>query len=68
VHILEDKLRAIEEKSTLVLSLFDSGLDNQLEFLLAEKNRVTIELELTDAQQAQSSSLISVYKSLGGGW
>jgi len=68
VHILKDKLYAGKEKSALVKSLFKSGLDNQLDFLLAEKNRITIELELTDTQQAHSTALISVYKSLGGGW
>jgi NodT family efflux transporter outer membrane factor (OMF) lipoprotein len=67
-RILEEKLSAATRERDLVDSLFQSGLDNQTQYLLAEKNRITIELELTGVEQSVSTSLISVYKSLGGGW
>ncbi len=67
-HVLEEKLSAATRERDLVYSLFQSGLDNQTQYLFAEKNRVAIELELTDAEQSVSTSLVSVYKALGGGW
>jgi outer membrane protein TolC len=68
MHIIEEKLFAVTRERDLISSLFQSGLDNQTEYLLAEKNRITTELELTNVKQSVSTSLISVYKALGGGW
>lgn len=68
VAVIQEKLDAIIQEQRLIQSLFDSGLANKTEALLAEKNRITIESELTDNQQAASSSLISLYKALGGEW
>jgi NodT family efflux transporter outer membrane factor (OMF) lipoprotein len=67
-NIIEEKLFAVTRERDLVSSLFQSGLDNQTDYLLAEKNRITTELTLTDVKQSVSTSLVSVYKALGGGW
>jgi NodT family efflux transporter outer membrane factor (OMF) lipoprotein len=66
--ILEEKVFAATKERDLIKYLFECGLDSQTQYLLAEKNLVSIELEFTDSEQSVSNSLISVYKSLGGGW
>lgn len=68
VKVLHDKLVSSKKRSDLTQSLFACGLDNELDSLSAEKNRFVTELELTNAQQLQSTALIALYKSLGGGW
>lgn len=66
--ILSRKLAAAIKERDLAKERFNSGLDDQITYLLAERNRLQIELELTDVQRAVSSDLIAVYKALGGGW
>jgi NodT family efflux transporter outer membrane factor (OMF) lipoprotein len=67
-NIIEEKLFAVTRERDLVSSLFQSGLDNQTDYLQAEKNRIAAELTLTDVKQSVSTALVSVYKALGGGW
>jgi NodT family efflux transporter outer membrane factor (OMF) lipoprotein len=68
VAILTDKLSAATTQRDLYATRFEGGLANKMDVLNAEKNRLDIERELTDAQQSVSISLISLYKALGGGW
>lgn len=68
VTVLTEKLSAATTQRNLYASRFDGGLANKMDLLQAEKNRINIELELTQSQQALSSALISLYKALGGGW
>lgn len=66
--LLAQKLSAVSKERDYVKSLYNSGLNSQTDYLNAEKNRINIEIEFTDSQNALSSDLISVYKSLGGDW
>ncbi|MFA5307256.1 MAG: efflux transporter outer membrane subunit [Candidatus Babeliales bacterium] len=68
VAVLTEKLSAATTQRDLYASQFEGGLANKMDLLQAEKNRISIELELTNTQQALSSALISLYKALGGGW
>jgi NodT family efflux transporter outer membrane factor (OMF) lipoprotein len=68
VGVLTQKLAAATRQRDLYTSRFEGGLDSEVQWLVAEKNRLTMALELVDVQLASSSSLISVYKALGGGW
>ncbi len=68
VAVLCEKLLVATRKSDLAYEVFCSGLVNEIDFLLAEKNRLTIEAELTSAEQAASVALVSMYKALGGEW
>jgi NodT family efflux transporter outer membrane factor (OMF) lipoprotein len=68
LQIITQKLSATSKNRDLVASLCASGLADTLELLRAERNRLLITLQLTNVQQSLSSSLIFVYKALGGGW
>lgn len=68
VQVLTHKLRAITIERDLIAEKYVSGLANELDLLLAEKNRLESELELTDVQQSASTATIALYKALGGGW
>ena len=68
LRILERKLSAIAQERDVMQSLLGSGLGNQTDVLIAQKNYLAIAVELTDAQQAISTALVATYKALGGDW
>ena len=68
VQVLTHKLRAITIERDLIAEKYVSGLSNELDLLLAEKNRLESELELAGVQQSASTATIALYKALGGGW
>lgn len=66
--ITEEKLDAATTKRDLIQSRFDAGLVSQTDYLQAENERLEIEWQVADIQQFVATSLVLVYKSLGGGW
>lgn len=48
--------------------LFKNGMANYLEVITAQSNVLKGELELAIVQKEQSSAIIELYRSLGGGW
>lgn len=68
VRVLSSKLCAVTIERDLLASKYASGLVNELDFLLAEKNRLDVALELALVQEAASTATVATYKSLGGGW
>lgn len=48
--------------------LFKSGLANYLEVLTAQTGALQAELSLADIERQQLSSVVDLYRSLGGGW
>lgn len=48
--------------------LFKTGRANYLEVLVTQQNALQSKLELVDAKKRQYSSVINLYKALGGGW
>jgi multidrug efflux system outer membrane protein len=68
LQILENKTCAATRKRDLVYDLFNSGLSNETDFLLAEQERIEVVSEFIETERMLSTALISVYKALGGGW
>lgn len=48
--------------------LLNNGLANYLEVLTARQNALNSELNYVDSQYAQLSSMVELYRALGGGW
>lgn len=48
--------------------LFKNGMANYLEVITAQSNVLQSELELAVLQKEQSTAIIELYRSLGGGW
>jgi outer membrane protein TolC len=48
--------------------LFKTGRANYLEVLTIQENVLQSQIELVETMKDQSSSVVSIYKSLGGGW
>jgi outer membrane protein TolC len=56
-------------KSIYIASdLFKSARANYLEVLMNQKDALITKLELIEAKKRQFSSMIHIYKALGGGW
>lgn len=49
-------------------ALFKTGRANYLEVLMTQKNALVSQLELVTTRKRQYQSVITIYKSLGGGW
>ncbi|MFA8451636.1 MAG: efflux transporter outer membrane subunit [Bacteroidales bacterium] len=61
------ELESYQKISRITENLFDSGLVNAIEILNAEENALNTELEIVNQYYTKMSSLITLYKSLGGG-
>jgi len=48
--------------------LFKSGLANYLEVITAQASSLQAELSLADIRRQELSSVVDLYRSLGGGW
>lgn len=48
--------------------LFKSGMANYLEVITAQASALQAELNLADVERQQLSSVVDLYRSLGGGW
>jgi outer membrane protein, multidrug efflux system len=48
--------------------LFKSGMANYLEVITAQSSALTAELSLADVERQQLSTVVDLYRSLGGGW
>jgi NodT family efflux transporter outer membrane factor (OMF) lipoprotein len=66
--MLTAKLCAAITERDLIAHRWSAGIENQIDFLRSEKNRIMVEQEFTRTRQECSIALISVYKALGGGW
>ncbi|MEI6190098.1 MAG: efflux transporter outer membrane subunit [Chitinophagia bacterium] len=53
---------------TIANDLFKSARANYLEVLTNQKDALATKLELIEAKKRQLSSMIHIYKALGGGW
>jgi NodT family efflux transporter outer membrane factor (OMF) lipoprotein len=64
-HLLIDALR---ETNRLSLVRYQGGLDSYLQVLDAERNLFREELVLAQIRRAQLTSIVELYRALGGGW
>jgi outer membrane protein, multidrug efflux system len=63
--VLTDTLR---HQSMMATERYAGGVSSYLEVLDTERQRLTAEQQLTQAQRDVLTALVQVYKSLGGGW
>jgi NodT family efflux transporter outer membrane factor (OMF) lipoprotein len=48
--------------------LYQAGIGSFIDVLDAQRNVATLEDEVTQSEQQQSTALVRIYKALGGGW
>ncbi|HMK71402.1 MAG TPA: efflux transporter outer membrane subunit [Xanthobacteraceae bacterium] len=65
---LADAVTAARRAVSLATERFDRGLIDSLNVIDAERQEYTIEEQYVLAQQAAAVQLVTLYKSLGGGW
>jgi multidrug efflux system outer membrane protein len=59
---------ALRESSRLSNARYRGGLDSYLPVLDARRNLFVGELELARLHQRELSSIVGLYRALGGGW
>jgi NodT family efflux transporter outer membrane factor (OMF) lipoprotein len=67
-NALAEALKQNEDSLNLIRSQYDHGLSDFLEVLDAQRNVLSTEDQLAQANQTLGTDLVSLYKSLGGGW
>jgi outer membrane protein TolC len=65
---LADALAAARKAVTLATERFDRGLTDSLNVIDAQRQQYEIEQQYISAQQSAAAQLVTLYKSLGGGW
>jgi NodT family efflux transporter outer membrane factor (OMF) lipoprotein len=65
---LEDAVKSSEESLRLANQLYANGLSNFINVLDAERSLYQAQDALVQSDRTISANLISLYKSLGGGW
>jgi len=65
VNLLAETLR---DQSMLANARYSGGVTSYLEVLDTERQRLSAEQQLTQAQRDVLTSLVQLYKALGGGW
>ena len=64
----EQLVQALSESARLATQRYQGGLDSYLPVLDAQRNLIGGELELARLRQQELSSLVQLYRALGGGW
>jgi len=64
----KDLADTLRDQSRLANLRYVGGVSSYLEVLDTERNRLTAEQQLAQAQRDVLTSLVQLYKSLGGGW
>jgi len=65
---LEVGVSALQDATSLARLRYDTGLANYLEILIADQELFNQELALARARGAQLTSVVQLYRTLGGGW
>jgi len=65
---LSEALRSAQEASVLARKRYDAGITDFLAVLDAEREALSSRDQLVQAQVGVATSLVAVYRSLGGGW
>ena len=68
MEVLEDEYEAYSKASEFSEELLNNGFANYLEVLRARENALNSQLNLIDAEYNKLSSIVNLYKALGGGW
>ena len=65
---LADALTAARRAVTLATERFDRGLIDSLNVIDAQRQEYEIQQQYVSAQESAAAQLVTLYKSLGGGW
>jgi len=60
--------KALDESIDIANQLFKNSRADYLEVLLNQRDALDAKMELIEAKQKQLSTVVDIYKSLGGGW
>lgn len=63
-----EEVKMLKQSIITSSELFKAGRANYLEIILAQKNALQSQLELVDYDKRQNTAIITLYRSLGGGW
>lgn len=66
--ILTTATEASAEAATFAKQRFNAGLDNFIDYLSAENTLLQSENLLAESEISSATTLIAIYKALGGGW
>jgi outer membrane protein TolC len=64
----EQLVAALRDATRLSTDRYQGGLDSYLQVLDAQRNLFRSELDLTTLQRQELSSIVELYRALGGGW
>ena len=71
-QVRRDYLRTSERSATQALTLarqrYDGGIDDFLTVLDAQRSQLSIQAQLAQSETRTATSLVAIYKALGGGW
>jgi NodT family efflux transporter outer membrane factor (OMF) lipoprotein len=67
-NALAEALKQNQDALMLIRNQYDHGLVNFLDVLDAQRNVLTTQDQLVQANQIVATDLVSLYKALGGGW
>jgi multidrug efflux system outer membrane protein len=71
-QVRRDYLRASERSATQAMALarqrYDGGVDDFLPVLDAQRTQLSIQAQLAQSETRTATSLVAIYKALGGGW
>ncbi len=64
----EHLVTALEDRKRLAYARYTGGVDTQLNALDADRDLLSAELTLAQIRYAELTSVVQLYKALGGGW
>jgi multidrug efflux system outer membrane protein len=71
-QVRHDYLRASERSATQAMALarqrYDGGVDDFLPVLDAQRTQLSVQAQLAQSETRTATSLVAIYKALGGGW
>jgi multidrug efflux system outer membrane protein len=67
-QIVASRVNILQQAITNANMLFSNGMATYLEVITAQSNVLQSELELASLKRGQLDAVVSLYKSLGGGW
>lgn len=65
---LQESARAAKQASDLARQRYEGGVAHFLPVLDAERTQFQVEAQLAQSQTRIATSLVAIYKALGGGW
>lgn len=65
---LRESSRSAVQATTLARQRYDSGVADFLPVLDAERTQLEVEAQLAESETRTATTLVAVYKALGGGW